>query len=157
MVLLSHATYIKRELFSSAIINGYRNIVNSYPHMPFIIDTYIGNKPMYIASNRLVKAGIGAQNYNVFQLTKWWLRTSLLIDERETRQKCLFDQFRQLSGRPSPTDCVFEVMGRVKGQKNGKNILYGYFKELTLKQQLKFLLEIPGRAIQSIIYRIKNR
>lgn len=147
----------KRDVFASAIINGYRNIVNSYPHMPFIIDTYTQNKPIYIASNRLVKAGIGAQNYDIFRLVKWWLGTSMLIDDRMTRRRCLFDQFRQVSGRPCPTDCVFEVMSRVKDHKNGIKILYGYFKELTLKQKLKFLIKIPGRAMESITYRIKNR
>lgn len=145
----------KVKSFVSSLIDGYNNIVNCYPHIPFLIHLFENNGIMYCARNRMVHAGIGAQNYNTYILSKWWLGSCYLAKDKDTRRKMLFDQFRHTNGRPSKIECMYEVIKR--GKSNGQDIIWGYFKNLSLREKLRFSVSIPAKIVGMCSFRIKNR
>lgn len=84
---------VKRNAVEKFAIQGYNNIVNSYPHMPFLLSFYEEDKPIYICINRIAKAVIGNQGYNNDSLIKWWGGTCNLIKNYKDKRKCFFQQF----------------------------------------------------------------
>jgi len=77
------------------IIDGYRNIHNMYPHMPYLFSYYTNNKEIYIAKKRVVIAIIGHQEYNYYSFLKSWMNTSFLLKNKDDISKCFYDQFRE--------------------------------------------------------------
>lgn len=84
---------IKRDSFLKEIINGYKNINYSYPHMPYLLSLYEKNSYIYISKNQITKAILGNQSYTFCECIIWWLNTSLLLRNRQDQIKCFFDQF----------------------------------------------------------------
>lgn len=78
--------------FLPYVIDGYRNIINMYSHMPFLLSFYLENKPIYISENRIVKAVIGHQNYGAKAWLNAWIETSFLLKKRKDVCLCFFDQ-----------------------------------------------------------------
>lgn len=70
------ANIINVKAFKECIIDGYNNIVNSYPHMPFLISVYKNKLPYYISNRKIVLAEIGAQNYSYLKVVEWWISTA---------------------------------------------------------------------------------
>lgn len=84
---------VKRKAAEEYAIKGYDNIVNTYPHMPFMLSFFEENKPIYISKNRIAKAVLGNQSYNSDSLMKWWSNTSKLLKDYKDQRKCFFEQF----------------------------------------------------------------
>ena len=84
---------VKRKAAEEYAIKGYDNIVNTYPHMPFMLSFFEENKPIYISKNRIAKAVLGNQSYNSESLMKWWGNTSKLLNKTEDQKKCFFEQY----------------------------------------------------------------
>lgn len=84
----------KTSSFYPYIVSGYNNIINGYPHIPFLISFYELNKNIYISKNRIVKAVIGYQQYSTRDFHIWWLNTSLLLKNKKERIIMFMDQFK---------------------------------------------------------------
>lgn len=75
------------------IIDGYKNINNLYPHMPYLLSYYLLNKKIYIAKNRIVNAVIGFQNYKFNFWLNGWVNTSYILNNKKDIHTCIFEQF----------------------------------------------------------------
>lgn len=79
--------------FKEYIIDGYNNIVNSYPHMPFLIGVYKNKLPYYISNRKIVLAEIGAQNYSYLNVVEWWISTACkYITTKADRRLFIYSQ-----------------------------------------------------------------
>jgi glycosyltransferase involved in cell wall biosynthesis len=85
----------RTELFQKEFfIKGYNNVVNSYPHMPYLFDVYLKNKDVYISKNQIVTARIEGQCYNQNQWVVWWINTCKLLEIKGDVRLAFFDQFK---------------------------------------------------------------
>lgn len=90
----------KTELFQKEfMVKGYNNVVNAYPHMPYLFDVFIKNKYIYISKNQIVTAGTEGQSYNKSQWIVWWMNTCKLLKDKENVRNAFFDQFRIMDGK----------------------------------------------------------
>jgi glycosyltransferase involved in cell wall biosynthesis len=80
--------------FRSFIIEGYKNIANMYPHMPFLLSNYIENNYVYVSKNRIVTAIIEHQKYNGNDWINSWLNTSKLLLNKKVIKLCFFSQWK---------------------------------------------------------------
>lgn len=88
------ANIFKVELMRDSLIAGYRNIKNSYAHMPLFIKLYENNSSFYISKNKIVLAEIGEQNYSDSDLLEWWIGTAYTyINDNNTRLQYIYSQF----------------------------------------------------------------
>lgn len=92
------ASFVPNNIFKVSkfiphVISGYKNIVNMYPHMPYLISNYTENNLLYVTKNRIVTAGIGEQAYNQNELLKSWYNTSMLLKKEEDIKLCFFNQW----------------------------------------------------------------
>ncbi len=83
----------KREVLCENLIDGYRNIFNSYPHMAILLSFYENDNKFYISKNQIAKAVVGNQGYNTDNLVRWWCGTSYLLKNKEDRRTFFSDQF----------------------------------------------------------------
>lgn len=85
----------KADVFKNEyLISGYKNIVNDYPHMPFLVDHYRKDKSVYISKNQIVIARTDGQSYNRQHWFKWWMRTSELLENKNEIRHAFLDQWR---------------------------------------------------------------
>lgn len=75
------------------LIKGYNNIVNSYPHMPYIQDIYSCEKQIYISKHKIITARIGNQSYDTNEWLIWWMRNSMLLKDIAKVRQAFFDHF----------------------------------------------------------------
>lgn len=85
---------VKRSEFKESVIKGYANIINSYPHMPFLLSVYENDDNIYLSRNQIAKAIIGNQGCSSNDYLTWWSETSNLLTSKEDKALCFFDQFR---------------------------------------------------------------
>lgn len=127
----------KVKAFSEYLIQGYGNIVNSYPHMPFLLGCYELDKDIYISKKRIAKASVGRQNYDTNDLLAWWANTSNLLTEKSSSRICFFQQFYGNHVKV----VGFWFKNRRNMKKETFNTIYSY---LTLREKISFhLLKIP--------------
>jgi glycosyltransferase involved in cell wall biosynthesis len=85
----------KTSSFYPFIVSGYNNIINGYPHIPFLLSFFELNKNIYITKNRIAKAVIGYQPYSSKDFYMWWLNSSLLLNNKKERIIMFMDQFEK--------------------------------------------------------------
>ena len=133
----------RREAFLPHIIAGYKNIISLYPHMPFLLNYYTENKPMYISRRRIVSAGIGQQNYNHTEQYLGWLRTSRLLPKRRDVMTC----FRQQFGVDTNVDMALYytlLCAREKAYRPHWSYVFG---SLTFVEKILFFLLTIARGL----------
>lgn len=87
------ANIIKVDEIKKCIVDGYNNIVNSYPHMPYLIKVYKQNLSYYISNRKIVLAEIGAQNYSYINVIEWWISTACkYLNTKSERRLFIYDQ-----------------------------------------------------------------
>ncbi|OOQ57065.1 glycosyltransferase family 2 protein [Mucilaginibacter pedocola] len=90
-------TIFKTAAFRGAVlIAGYRNIVNSYPHMPCFFNALEDDKLLYIVPKQVVTASEGSLNYSADALHYWWLNTCKLLKDKAEVRLAFLDQFRNI-------------------------------------------------------------
>lgn len=88
------ANIFKVELMRDTLISGYKNIKNSYAHMPLFIKMYENDASFYISKNKIVVAEIGEQKYTNIDLLEWWVDTAYsYIKDNNTRLQYIYSQF----------------------------------------------------------------
>lgn len=87
------SSIFKTEIFKKYIIEGYRNIGNSYPHMPYLFKIYENDDLVYISKRRIVIANNQSDNYSGKLLLKWWLNTSKLLPSKKEQRECFIEQY----------------------------------------------------------------
>lgn len=83
----------KRNVISRYIIEAYRNIYNSYPHMPILISIFENDQSFYISKNRIARASVGNQGYRFDEMIQWWSGTCNLLKSKNDRKLAFFNQF----------------------------------------------------------------
>jgi|WetSurMetagenome_2_1015567.scaffolds.fasta_scaffold58674_2 glycosyltransferase involved in cell wall biosynthesis len=86
------ANIFKVRLAYPYIIDGYKNIINMYPHMPFLIAAYQNNNKFYISKRRIVNAIIGQQKYGYGNCLSGWIDTSTFLKTKKERKLFIFNQ-----------------------------------------------------------------
>ena len=90
----------KTEKFQNEfLIAGYNNIVNSYPHLPYLMNVYKENSLIYLTKNRLVTAVHGNQAYTGKEWLVWWMNTAELMGEKENVRLFFFNHFNEVVER----------------------------------------------------------
>ena len=85
----------RTELFQKEFIEkGYNNVVNAYPHMPYLFDVFLKNKHFYISKNQIVTARTQGQSYNRNQWIVWWINTCKLLENKGDVRLAFFDSFK---------------------------------------------------------------
>lgn len=87
------SSIFKTDYFIKYAIEGYQNIMNSYPHMPYLLKIYMEDQYIYIAKKRIVIANPDSGSYNNSQLLNWWIETSKLLLEKQDRIACFIEQY----------------------------------------------------------------
>lgn len=64
---------------TSFLIPAYNNIVNAYPHMPYVLGVYENDMNVYLCKNRIVTAKGTSDGYNHYSWFFWWLNTCKLL------------------------------------------------------------------------------
>jgi len=72
---------------------GYDNVVNAYPHMPYLLDCYRKNLRLYISKNKLVNAVEKSDGYGFNDLFFWWANTCIQLPSKKEIQYAFFDQW----------------------------------------------------------------
>lgn len=91
------ANIFKTETFqTTSLIAGYANVVNAYPHMPYLLGLYEKDSKIYLSKNRLVTARMAGQSYNDITWYRWWVRTCELLHEKDDVRNAFFDQWRDI-------------------------------------------------------------
>lgn len=87
----------KTESFTNNfMIQAYNNIVNAYPHMPFLLSVFKNDEKMYVSESQIMTAGMEGQSYTVTEWFFWWMKTcELLINPKEVRIAFL-DQWKDI-------------------------------------------------------------
>jgi glycosyltransferase involved in cell wall biosynthesis len=77
----------KTTSFYQYIIDGYKNIINMYPHMPFLISYYTKNKQLYISKKQIVRgASLSKENnYLIEDMVVGLINTSEYLPERKDK------------------------------------------------------------------------
>ena len=84
----------RTDAFVKSMIAAYKNVVNAYPHMPFLFNIYLTDKLIYISNKQLVIAQPSNSGYDDRTWFKWWMKTcELLVDKKDVRLAYL-DQWK---------------------------------------------------------------
>lgn len=85
---------IERDAFIEyGLIQGYDNIVNGYPHMPFIHNLFLRNEDIYVTKIKHITALVGNQSYDEIQWLRWWIGNSMTIENNELARKVFLNHF----------------------------------------------------------------
>jgi len=91
------ANIFKTENFqTTALISGYANVVNAYPHMPYLLGLYEKDAEIYLSKRRLVTARMAGQSYDDVAWYRWWVHTCELLNKKEDVRNAFFDQWRDI-------------------------------------------------------------
>ncbi|GHT46530.1 hypothetical protein FACS189440_04760 [Bacteroidia bacterium] len=88
------SSIFRTEYFIKHIIEGYNNIINSYPHMPYLLNIYKENQKIYISKKRMViAANPHNASYTGSQMIVWWTETSKLLPTKKEQRFCFVEQY----------------------------------------------------------------
>ena len=82
-----------RKIFmENSLEKAYENIVNMYPHMPFIHKLYIENEKIYISEFKHVNA-LPNQSYSTDKWLKWWIGNALTLNNKKNQRIVFLNHF----------------------------------------------------------------
>lgn len=84
----------RTDAFVKSIIAAYENVVNAYPHMPFLFNIYLTDKLVYISNKQLVIAQPSDSGYNAKTWYKWWMKTCELLADKKDVRLAYLDQWK---------------------------------------------------------------
>jgi hypothetical protein len=94
------ANIIKVSAFKqNSLISGYNNVVNGYPHMPFMQYLFSSDIPVYISKSRIVTAGSGNRFYKSTTWFMWWMNTADHFKCKKDRKLFFMNHFPDGLGR----------------------------------------------------------
>ncbi|RYE22508.1 MAG: glycosyltransferase family 2 protein [Sphingobacteriaceae bacterium] len=76
-----YASFLPSNIFktktfqTTSLISGYANVVNAYPHMPYLLGLYEQDARIYLSKHRLITARMTGQSYNETEWYRWWVHT----------------------------------------------------------------------------------
>jgi glycosyltransferase involved in cell wall biosynthesis len=86
----------KTTSFVEFMVPAYENVVNAYPHMPFLFDMYLHDKPLYVSEKPLVFAQPSMSGYSYKRWLGWWMRTCELLNNKEDVRRAYLDQWKDI-------------------------------------------------------------
>lgn len=142
----AYSSFIPCNIFKTALfqndflIEGYKNVVNSYPHMPYLFNVFLEDKPIYVSKKQIVTARIEGQSYNMHEWLKWWINTSKMLSSKNNVRLAFFDQFKSLDDNLKiDYDSVFYFFNISELQNNKLQI--DFRKDFfSLKEKIGFML-----------------
>ncbi|MBF4492905.1 glycosyltransferase family 2 protein [Flavobacterium sp. MR2016-29] len=132
-------------------ISGYNNIINMYPHMPYLLSNFSQNNSVYISKNRIVTAGIGEQIYNSKDWIEGWMNTSYLLNKKRDIKKCFYSQLN-IGFFNEIKSCLIILFGAINGTMYYKTV-FRAFSLLSFFQKIIFIMLV----IPYIFYRFFNK
>lgn len=154
------ASFVPNNLFRVSkfvpyIIAGYKNVINMYPHMPYLLSNYSQDNLLYISRNRIVTAGIGAQDYNSKDWAQGWLNTSHLLKKKSDIKQCFFEQWRT-GFLNEIKSCSSMLFAAVEGKLYFKTVYDAFLLLSFLQKMIVVFLFIPY-AIFKFFRNLKGR
>lgn len=134
--------------FLPYVIDGYKNVKNMYPHMPYLLSNYFQDNLLYMSKNRIVTAGVGAQTYNSKDWAQGWLNTSNLLKNKDDIKQCFFQQWG--TGFLNEIKSCFGMLFTAFEDKLYFKTVYQAFLLLSFLQKIIFVLLL----IPYVFYRI---
>lgn len=86
----------RTDAFVKSMIAAYKNVVNAYPHMPFLFNIYLTDKRIYISNKQLVIAHPSSSGYDHRTWFKWWIKTCELLADKKDVRLAYLDQFKDI-------------------------------------------------------------
>jgi glycosyltransferase involved in cell wall biosynthesis len=88
------SSIFRTKYFVKHIIEGYDNIINGYPHMPYLLNIYKEDQKIYISKKRMIIAdNFHNACYTGYQMLNWWLATSKLLHSSQEQRICFVEQY----------------------------------------------------------------
>lgn len=87
------SSIFKTEFFIKHVIEGYNNIKNAYPHMPYLFKIYMEDQPIYISKKRIIIANTNNGSYTSSHLIDWWMNTCELLPNKKDKRACFIEQY----------------------------------------------------------------
>ncbi|GHV93955.1 hypothetical protein AGMMS50293_02750 [Spirochaetia bacterium] len=82
----------KTDIFYQYVIPGYKNIINLFPHMPFLISFYENNKNIYISKSKIIKAIPRNIGFSHHDFLEGYSSTACLLKNSKERKYFFYDQ-----------------------------------------------------------------
>lgn len=121
------------------LVSGYANVINAYPHMPYLFDIYEKNSLIYIAKNQIVTAKVSGQSYSISTWFNWWMRTCELLTNKEDVRNAYLDQWTD--NGESNVEAALKDFSKVKNESLNKDY-YNYFeKKYFLDSDIKIIFK----------------
>jgi glycosyltransferase involved in cell wall biosynthesis len=146
----------KTASFIKFMVPAYENVVNAYPHMPFLFDMYLSDKMMYISENQLVFAQPSNSGYSYKRWLGWWMRTCELLTNKQDVRRAYLDQWKDIGD--TSNEQGLESLATAKTILDDKESLerfkLNYFKEDLSKIRLLEKKHKERSGLKKIIYEI---
>jgi len=144
--------FLTESFDTHSIREGYNNVVNAYPHMPFFFKIFQENKLVYISKRQIVTARTDGQSYAWQQWILWWLQTSKLLSNPEDVRLAFLDQW----GGELPDEILEYLVILCMDNKEHRRIIQGFIEDYlprAVKQKFakKNFLPQMKRSVHSII------
>lgn len=147
------------------LIEGYNNIINAYPHMPYLFDVYKKEHLLYISRSKFVTAIWKHQNYNHDQWFSWWLGNALTYKSDKDKRAVFLNHFDN-----QVNDNLLEMLNKYAKENNQYHVVNFFvssclnFQEklryrslwLRKKSHYKYLARICRRILEMILRNEKN-
>lgn len=116
------------------LLNGYNNIINSYPHMPYLFDIYKGNEVIFVSKEKFVNAIWKHQNYSHDEWMTWWFCNALTYTQNKDKRLVFLNHFNN-----ELSDEVIKGLKRISKDKNFTNqVKYFVYHSLILKERVLY-------------------
>ncbi|TFZ67414.1 glycosyltransferase family 2 protein [Hymenobacter sp. UV11] len=138
-----------------SMAKAYGNIVNAYPHMPFLFNMYEQDVELYICKNPLVIANPSNSGYSLETWYNWWMKTCELLSNKEDVRQAYLDQWQSIC--ESNVEDAFRNFSRAKKEFKNKSYFIQFQEKYFNKQDIKTIakydkfLQTRSERIQSIV------
>lgn len=145
------------------LIEGYNNVINAYPHMPYLLALYNQDKNIYVSKYQMVFAKMSGQSYDIAnQWFFWWMKTCELLVDKYNARNAFLDQWKDISNTEDKggLDAFHNFMNRHKEDDYVKHFLEKYFTQ----QDKKYFSELDKaqnsrnkQSIKHMVYKLVQK
>lgn len=147
----------KTNAFTKFMLPGYGNIVNAYPHMPFLFDLYKTDGKVYVAKNPIIVAQPSDSGYTHTQWFSWWMKTCELLGNKEDVRLAYLDQYKDI-GSVDITSGLESFLYAEKLLNDGGYVAYFIDKYMTLSDKVELMrLRYGPTALRNKLYWFRVR
>ena len=134
------------------LIQSYNNIINGYPHFPYIISLYKDKSNIYISKQKLVTARLSNQFYDHAQWFVWWINSCKLLTNKTDVKIAFLDHFES---QITSAELKFHISNLASKGHNERKYLLNFFNDyFDLREKLNLIICMyPFKGIRYVIFK----